>query len=108
MSTVECPSNVCASLRLPVHALRMLATECRLCRRRHSRHAAASELLEQGAPLTVVQRQLRHRDARTTLQKYGHVVGDAQRRAVETLAENIERHAAVELEPSAEMEPSFA
>ena len=86
----------------------MLATECRLCRRRHSRHAAASELLEQGAPLTVVQRQLRHRDARTTLQKYGHVVGDAQRRAVETLAEKIERHAAVELEPSAEMEPSFA
>jgi len=72
------------------------------------RHAAASELLEQGAPLTVVRRQLRHRDARTTLQKYGHVVGDAQRRAVETLAENIERHAAVELEPSAEMEPSFA
>ena len=72
------------------------------------RHAAASELLEQGAPLTVVQRQLRHRDARTTLQKYGHVVGDAQRRAVETLAENIERHAAVELEPSSEMEPSFA
>lgn len=72
------------------------------------RHAAASELLEQGAPLTVVQRQLRHRDARTTLQKYGHVVGDAQRRAVETLAENIERHAAVELEPCAEMEPSFA
>jgi integrase len=72
------------------------------------RHAAASELLEQGAPLTVVQRQLRHRDARTTLQKYGHVVGDAQRRAMETLAENIERHATVELEPGAEMEPSFA
>jgi integrase len=72
------------------------------------RHAAASELLEQGAPLTVVQRQLRHRDARTTLQKYGHVVGDAQRRAVEMLADNIERHAAVELEPSGEMEPSVA
>jgi len=44
------------------------------------RHAAASELIERGAPLTVVQRQLRHRDTRTTLQKYGHVVGDAQRR----------------------------
>jgi integrase len=72
------------------------------------RHAAASEMLEQGAPLTVVQRQLRHRDARTTLQKYGHVVGDAQRRAVETLAEKIERYAAIELEPSAEMEPSVA
>jgi integrase len=72
------------------------------------RHAMPSELLEQGAPLTVVQRQLRHRDARTTLQKYGHVVGDSQRRAVEALAEKIERHAAVELEPSAEMEPSVA
>jgi integrase len=72
------------------------------------RHAAASELLEEGAPLTVVQRQLRHRDARTTLQKYGHVVGDAQRRAVEILAEKIERHAATELEPSAELEPAVA
>jgi hypothetical protein len=50
----------------------------------------------------------RRRDARTTLQKYGHVVGDAQRRAVETLAERIERHAAIELEPSGEMEPSVA
>ena len=43
-----------------------------------NRHAAASELLEEGAPLTVVQRQLRHRNARTPLQKYGHVVDDAQ------------------------------
>jgi integrase len=72
------------------------------------RHAAASELLEEGVPLSVVQRQLRHRDARTTLQKYGHVVGDAQRRAVDTLAKKIERHVAIELEPSAEMEPSSA
>jgi integrase len=40
------------------------------------RHAAATGLLEQGAPLTVVQRRLRHRDARTTLQKYGHVEGE--------------------------------
>lgn len=70
------------------------------------RHAAASELLEEGAPLTVVQRQLRHRDARTTLQKYGHVVGDAQRRAVETLAAKIERHAVVELLPTAELLPT--
>jgi integrase len=70
------------------------------------RHAAASELLEEGVPLSVVQRQLRHCDARTTLQKYGHVVGDAQRRAVNTLAKKIERHVAIELEPSAEMEPS--
>jgi len=70
------------------------------------RHAAASELLEEGAPLTVVQRQLRHRDARTTLQKYGHVVGDSQRRAVDALAAKIERHAVVELLPTAELLPS--
>jgi len=67
------------------------------------RHAAASELLEEGAPLTVVQRQLRHRDAKTTLQKYGHVVGDSQRRAINTLAEKIESHG-VELESTAELE----
>jgi integrase len=72
------------------------------------RHAAASEMLEEGAALSVVQRQLRHRDARTTLQKYGHVVGDAQRRAIDTLAQKIERHVAIELEPSAEMEPIVA
>ena len=69
------------------------------------RHAAASELLEEGAPLTVVQSQLRHGDAKTTLQNYGHVVGDSQRRAVNTLADKIERQA-VELESSAELEPS--
>jgi hypothetical protein len=34
----------------------------------------------------VVQRQLRHSDARITLQKYAHVIGDAQRHAVDTLA----------------------
>jgi integrase len=72
------------------------------------RHAAASEMLEEGAPLSVVQRQLRHRDARTTLQKYGHVVGDAQRRAIDTLAQKIERHVAIELEPSAELERNLA
>ena len=71
------------------------------------RHAAASELLEEGAPLTVVQRQLRHGDAKTTLQKYGHVVGDSQRRAVNTLAEKIERQA-IELESGAELESSVS
>ena len=72
------------------------------------RHGAASELLEEGAPLTVVQRQLRHRDARTTLQKYGHVVGEAQRRGVDVLAEKIERFSAVDLMPSPELMPSTA
>jgi len=70
------------------------------------RHAAASELLEEGVPLTVVQRQMRHLDARTTLQKYGHVVGDAQRRAVDTLARKIEHHSKVQLLPNAELLPS--
>jgi integrase len=71
------------------------------------RHAAASELLEEGAPLSVVQRQLRHGDAKTTLQKYGHVVGDSQRRAINNLAEKIERQA-IELESSVELESSAA
>ena len=71
------------------------------------RHAAASELLGEGAPLKVVQRQLRHGDAKSTLQKYGHVVGDSQRRAVNNLAEKIERQAA-ELESTAELESSAA
>ena len=54
------------------------------------RHAAASELLE----------------ARTTLQKYGHVVGDSQRRTVELLAAKIERHAVIDLMPTAELMPT--
>jgi integrase len=70
------------------------------------RHGAASEMIEDGAPLTVVQRQMRHRDARTTLQKYGHVVGDAQRRAVDTLARKIERHTVIELVPTVESVPT--
>lgn len=47
------------------------------------RHGAASSLLESGATPAVVQKQLRHSDARITLGIYGHVVGDAQRNAVQ-------------------------
>jgi integrase len=50
------------------------------------RHMAASELIENGVAPSVVQRQMRHSDPRITLQKYAHVIGDAQRRAVESLA----------------------
>lgn len=53
------------------------------------RHAVASVLLDSGAPPSVVQRQMRHSDARITLQKYAHVVGDAQRRAADSLARNV-------------------
>jgi integrase len=47
------------------------------------RHGAASSLLDDGATSAVVQKQLRHSDARITLELYGHVVGDAQRNAVQ-------------------------
>src|SRR5213076_1912872 len=39
------------------------------------RHGAASSLLDDGATPAVVQKQLRHSDARITLELYGHVVG---------------------------------
>jgi integrase len=48
------------------------------------RHGAASALLADGATPAVVQRQLRHSDARITLGLYGHVVNDQQRDAVQT------------------------
>src|SRR5882762_3586972 len=48
------------------------------------RHGAASSLLADGATPAVVQRQLRHSDARITLGLYGHVVGSQQRDAVQT------------------------
>jgi integrase-like protein len=43
------------------------------------RHGAASSLLAEDATPAVVQKQLRHSDARITLGIYGHVVGDASR-----------------------------
>lgn len=50
------------------------------------RHTHTALLLDSGATPKVVQRQLRHADARTTLQIYGHVVGEAHREAVEKVA----------------------
>ena len=47
------------------------------------RHGAASSLLADGATPAVVQRQLRHSDARITLGIYGHVIGDEQRSVVQ-------------------------
>jgi integrase len=47
------------------------------------RHGAASALLADGATPAVVQRQLRHSDARITLGIYGHVIGDEQRSVVQ-------------------------
>jgi integrase len=50
------------------------------------RHAVASELIDSGAPITVVQAQMRHGDPRITLGLYGHVVPQSQRDAVSSLA----------------------
>lgn len=58
-----------------------------------ARYGATSEMLASGVAPTVVQKQMRHSDARITLGIYGHVVGDAQRRAVENHAEHIEKYA---------------
>ena len=58
-----------------------------------ARHGMSSELLEAGAALPVVQRQMRHSDPRITLGIYGHVVGNAHRSAVEAHAKNVEKYA---------------
>jgi len=47
------------------------------------RHGAASALLADGATPAVVQRQMRHSDARITLGTYAHVIGDEQRTFVQ-------------------------
>jgi integrase len=58
------------------------------------RHGAASALLADGVTPAVVQKQLRHSDARITLGIYGHVVGSQQRDAVEKRAARIAKFAA--------------
>jgi integrase len=54
------------------------------------RHAVASELIDSGAPISVVQTQMRHSDPRITLGIYGDVIPQSQRDAVETLADRLE------------------
>jgi len=51
------------------------------------RHFHSTTLLEVGAPPQVAQAQLRHSDARITLDIYSHVIPDSQRSAVERVAE---------------------
>jgi integrase len=58
------------------------------------RHGAASSFLAHGVTPAVVQKQLRHSDARITLGIYGHVVGDQQREAVENRSARIESYTA--------------
>jgi len=47
------------------------------------RHGTASSLFAEGAAPAVVQRTLRHSNAKITLEHYSHIIGDAQRTAVE-------------------------
>jgi hypothetical protein len=57
-------------------------------------------MLDGGANPSVVQKQMRHSDPRVTLGIYGHVKGDAQRRAIESHAERIEAgKMGIQLEP---------
>jgi integrase len=51
------------------------------------RHFLSSALLELGASPQVAQAQLRHSDARITLEVYSHVIGGSHREAVEKVAE---------------------
>ena len=51
------------------------------------RHSHASLLIDVGANPKVAQEQMRHSDPRITLAVYGHVIGNAQREAVEKVGE---------------------
>lgn len=77
--------------KLRVYKLHPLTTKLGIkhCGFHAFRHGVASELIDSGAPITVVRDQLRHSDVRTTLELYGHVVGDAQREAVENLTKKM-------------------
>jgi integrase len=54
------------------------------------RHLHASMLLAAGAPAPVAQAQLRHSDPRITLGIYAHVIGDAHREFVDSVAKNLD------------------
>jgi integrase len=58
-----------------------------------ARHGATSALIADGATPAVVQKQLRHSDARITLGVYAHVIGTQQRDAVENRSARIEQYA---------------
>ncbi len=49
------------------------------------RHGLATELAEASVPLTVLQKQLRHADVKTTLRVYSHVIPQTQRDAMEQI-----------------------
>jgi integrase len=57
------------------------------------RHCHASLLMDVGANPTVAKGQMRHSDARITLEAYAHMIGDSQRDAVDKVGELLRQDA---------------
>jgi len=53
------------------------------------RHTAGSIMLDTGASVLNVQKQLRHSSATVTLNVYSHILGDSQRNAANALAKRL-------------------
>jgi len=68
------------------------------------RHGVTTELLEQGVPIHVVTRLMRHGDSKVTLDHYAHIIGDAERVASERLSSKI----GAQLESGSELESTKA
>jgi len=66
------------------------------------RRTHSSMLVESGAPVSAAQAQLGHADPSITLGIYSHVIGDAQRRAVEKVA-GILDYFGLQTEPESEL-----
>jgi integrase len=50
------------------------------------RHGLATELADKNTPISVLQKQMRHADVRTTLEVYAHVIPQSQRDAMEAVS----------------------
>jgi integrase len=68
------------------------------------RHGVTTELLEQGVPIHVVTRLMRHGDSKVTLDHYAHIIGNAERVASERLSSKI----GAQLESGPELESTKA
>jgi integrase len=53
------------------------------------RHALSSLLVSEGVPISVAQAQLRHTDARMTLDVYSHAIGTQHRQAIDGIADKM-------------------
>ena len=64
------------------------------------RHCHASLLMDVGANPTVTRDQMRHSDARITLGVYSHMIGDAQRDAVDKVGELLRPELCAQMRPN--------